>query len=62
MTKEFANESKNIRFKSGQLPSLGVFFLLFKSVWPMPSKTAMKAENHRIEGTINTTVVKSGVP
>ena len=30
-------------------------------VWPMPTKTAKKAENHSKEGPINTTVGKSGI-
>ena len=61
MAEQFTNERINIRFKFGRIQSLGVLFLLFGGVWPMPAKTAMKAENHRKEGPINTTVGKSGV-
>ena len=60
MDERFANESKSIRFKSGQIPSFGVLFLLFRGVRAMPAKTAMKAENHSREGPINTTIGKSG--
>ena len=36
------------------------FEAIFVEVQPMPAKTAMKAENHRKEGPINTIVGKSG--
>ena len=57
MAERFANESKNIVFESGSIPSLGVFFLLFGGVLLMAAKTATKAENHSKEGPINTTVL-----
>ena len=60
MAEPFANERKNIRFESGRIRSLGVLFLLFGRVRPMPAKTALKVENHSKEGHINTTVGKTG--
>ena len=60
MAERFANERKNIRLESGQIRSLGVLFLLFGGVQPMPAKTAIEADNHSKEGPINTTVGKSG--
>ena len=59
MAERFTIERKNIRFESGQIQSLGVLLLLFRGVWPMPAKTAMKADNHNKEGPINTTVSES---
>jgi len=41
-------KEKNIRFESGR-----------QRVWPMPAKTAEKAEKHIKEGPINTSIGKS---
>ena len=45
-------------FESGPKQSVGVLFLLFRGVRPVPAKTAMEAEKHSKEGSINTTVGK----
>ena len=56
MAEQFAKERKNIkpRFK---VPISGNI----RGVRPTHDKTAMKAENHSKEGSMNTTVDKSGV-
>ena len=61
MSERFANERKSSRFKSGQIQSLGVLFLIFRGVRPTPAKTAMKAKNHNKEGPKDTIVGKFGV-
>ena len=58
MGEQFANERKNIRPKSRRIKSLAALFLLCGGVRPTPANNAMK--NHSIEGSINTTVGKSG--
>ena len=56
MAEPFANERKNIRFKSGRIQSLGVLFLLFMGVRPFSVKIALRAENHSKIDPLNTTV------